>query len=58
QRERHKDVPPAILSDPLYRLTWAFRAHMQHTGEPFTKRSRVVVDARTMEIFEKLAGEL
>ncbi|KAJ3759550.1 SAC3/GANP/Nin1/mts3/eIF-3 p25 family-domain-containing protein, partial [Lentinula raphanica] len=58
QRERQDDVPPSILSHPLYKLTSAFRAHVQKTSEPITKTSKLVVDPTAMEIFGQLAGVL
>ncbi|KAJ3730621.1 SAC3/GANP/Nin1/mts3/eIF-3 p25 family-domain-containing protein, partial [Lentinula raphanica] len=58
QRERQDDVPPDILSHPLYKLTSAFRAHVQKTSEPITKTSKLVVDPTAMEIFGQLAGVL
>ncbi|KAH7870164.1 SAC3/GANP/Nin1/mts3/eIF-3 p25 family-domain-containing protein, partial [Lentinula edodes] len=55
QRERHDDIPPHILTHPVYILTSAFRAHVQSHSTPITKTSPLVVGEEGMRIFGELA---
>ncbi|KAF5340886.1 hypothetical protein D9758_012172 [Tetrapyrgos nigripes] len=58
QRERHDDIPQHILSNPVFQLTTEFRRHVQQKSAPITKRSALMVDAKAMEIFSRLANVL
>ncbi|KAF7349173.1 Nuclear export factor [Mycena sanguinolenta] len=60
QVERPEPVPlPADVAEhPMYKLTTAFRAHVQEKSKPITKTSRLRVDAEGMRIFGQLAAEM
>lgn len=58
QRERHDDIPQALLSHPVFELTTKFRARVQTKSAPITKTSSLVVDAEAMHIFAELADVL
>ncbi|KAJ7136142.1 hypothetical protein C8R44DRAFT_769794 [Mycena epipterygia] len=60
QVERPEPVPLShhVAEHPMYKLTTAFRAHVQEKSKPITKTSRLRVDAEGMRIFGELAGEM
>ncbi|KAJ7057795.1 SAC3 domain-containing protein [Mycena amicta] len=60
QVERPEPAPLShhVAEHPIYKLTTAFRAHVQKKSQPITKVSRLVVDAEAMRIFGDLAGEM
>ncbi|KAJ7669015.1 hypothetical protein B0H17DRAFT_1162276 [Mycena rosella] len=60
QVERPEPVPLShrVAEHPMYKLTTAFRAHVQEKSKPITKTSRLRVDAEGMSIFGELAGEM
>lgn len=58
QRERHDDIPQALLNNPVFELTTKFRARVQAKSAPITKTSSLVVDAEAMSIFAELADVL
>ncbi|KAJ7151013.1 hypothetical protein C8R46DRAFT_1123015 [Mycena filopes] len=60
QVERPEPVPLSqdVAEHPMYKLTTAFRAHVQEKSKPITKVSRLRVDAEGMRIFGELAGEM
>ncbi|KIJ19387.1 hypothetical protein PAXINDRAFT_178967 [Paxillus involutus ATCC 200175] len=58
QRERHDDIPPALLNHPVFELTTKFRGRVQAMSAPITKTSPLVVDAEAMKIFAELANVL
>lgn len=58
QRERHDDIPQALLSHPVFELTTKFRARVQAKSAPITKTSPLAVDVEAMHIFAELAGVL
>ena len=58
QRERREDVPEWITSHPVFQYTTQFRQVVQTKSAPITKTSRLVVDAKGMEIFGNLAAVL
>ncbi|KAF8128981.1 hypothetical protein EV363DRAFT_1400231 [Boletus edulis] len=58
QKERHDDIPQALLNNPVFKLTTKFRARVQAKSAPITKTSPLVVDAEAMHIFAELAGVL
>lgn len=58
QRERHDDIPQALLNHPVFELTTKFRARIQAKSAPITKTSPLSVDAEAMNIFAELAGVL
>ena len=58
QRERHDDIPQALLNHPVFELTTKFRARVQAKSAPITKTSSLVVDAEAMGIFAQLANVL
>ncbi|KIK95746.1 hypothetical protein PAXRUDRAFT_826697 [Paxillus rubicundulus Ve08.2h10] len=58
QRERHDDIPPALLNHPVFELTTKFRGRVQAMSAPITKSSLLVVDAEAMKIFAELANVL
>ncbi|KAH0835800.1 hypothetical protein J3R83DRAFT_9655 [Lanmaoa asiatica] len=58
QRERHDDIPQALLNHPVFELTTKFRARVQAKSAPITKTSLLVVDAEAMLIFAELADVL
>lgn len=55
QKERHEDIPHHITQNPVFKLTTQFRQHVQAKSAPISKASKLVVDARAMEIFGELA---
>ncbi|KIJ67361.1 hypothetical protein HYDPIDRAFT_37902 [Hydnomerulius pinastri MD-312] len=58
QKERHEDIPPSLVSNPVFELTTKFRARVQAKSAPITKTSPLAVDAEAMQIFAELAGVL
>ncbi|KAJ7770634.1 hypothetical protein B0H16DRAFT_218508 [Mycena metata] len=60
QVERPEPVPLSqdVAEHPMYKLTTAFRAHVQEKSKPITKTSQLRVDAESMRIFGELAGEM
>ncbi|KAK7046765.1 nuclear export factor [Favolaschia claudopus] len=60
QVERPEPVPlPQDIADhPMYKLTTAFRAHVQEKSKPITKASKLRVGPEGMGIFGQLAGEM
>ncbi|KAJ7336454.1 SAC3 domain-containing protein [Mycena albidolilacea] len=60
QVERPEPVPLAqeVAEHPMYKLTTAFRAHVQEKSKPITKVSRLRVDAEGMRIFGELASHM
>ena len=58
QRERHDDIPQALLNNSVFELTTKFRARVQAKSAPITKISPLVVDAEAMLIFAELANVL
>ncbi|KAJ6611001.1 hypothetical protein B0H10DRAFT_2058094 [Mycena sp. CBHHK59/15] len=60
QVERPEPVPLSsrVAEHPMYKLTTAFRAHVQEKSKPITKTSRLRVDAEGMRIFGELAAEM
>ncbi|KAJ7039915.1 hypothetical protein C8F04DRAFT_1085319 [Mycena alexandri] len=60
QIERPEPVPLSqdVAEHPMYKLTTAFRAHVQEKSKPITKTSQLRVDAESMRIFGELAGEM
>ncbi|KAH8988272.1 SAC3/GANP/Nin1/mts3/eIF-3 p25 family-domain-containing protein [Lactarius hatsudake] len=58
QRERHDDIPPAILNHPVFLLTTKFRQHVQAKSSPITKVSPLVVHEEGMLLFAELAALL
>jgi hypothetical protein len=58
QRERHDDIPPAILNHPVFLLTTKFRQHVQAQSSPITKVSPLVVHEEGMLQFAELAALL
>ncbi|KAF8257416.1 hypothetical protein EI94DRAFT_1758502, partial [Lactarius quietus] len=58
QRERHEDIPPAILNHPVFLLTTKFRQHVQTESSPITKTSPLVVHEEGMLLFAELAALL
>ncbi|KAJ7442519.1 SAC3 domain-containing protein [Mycena galericulata] len=60
QVERPEPAPlsPHVAEHPMYKLTTAFRAHVQEKSKPISKTSRLRVDAEGMRIFGQLAGEM
>ncbi|KAJ7749297.1 hypothetical protein DFH07DRAFT_829171 [Mycena maculata] len=60
QVERPEPVPLSqhVAEHPMYKLTTAFRAHVQEKSKPITKASRLRVDAEGMRIFGELAAEM
>ena len=58
QRERHDDIPPAILNHPVFLLTTKFRQHVQAKSSPITKISPLVVLEEGMLQFAELAALL
>ncbi|KAI0287164.1 SAC3/GANP/Nin1/mts3/eIF-3 p25 family-domain-containing protein [Russula brevipes] len=58
QRERHDDLPPPILSHPVFLLTTKFRQLVQAKSSPITKVSPLVVDEEGMLQFSGLAALL
>ncbi|KAH9023008.1 SAC3/GANP/Nin1/mts3/eIF-3 p25 family-domain-containing protein [Lactarius hengduanensis] len=58
QRERHDDIPPAILNHPVFLLTTKFRQHVQAKSSPITKVSPLVVHEEGMLQFAELAALL
>ncbi|KAF8623868.1 hypothetical protein AX17_007270 [Amanita inopinata Kibby_2008] len=58
QRERHEDIPDSITSHPVFKLTTAFRLHVQKKSAPINKVSSLIVDEEGMKIFAQLAGVL
>ena len=58
QRERHDDIPPDILSHPVFLLTTKFRQHVQAKSSPITKQSPLIVDEEGMLLFSELAALL
>lgn len=58
QRERHDDIPPAILNHPVFLLTTKFRQLVQAKSSPITKVSPLVVDEEGMLQFAELAALL
>ena len=58
QRERHDDIPPAILSHPVFLLTTKFRQLVQAKSSPITKTSPLKVDEEGMLQFSGLAAML
>jgi hypothetical protein len=58
QRERHEEVPPAILDHPVFLLTTKFRQHVQAKSSPITKASPLVVLEEGMLLFAELAAVL
>ncbi|RXW14883.1 hypothetical protein EST38_g10970 [Candolleomyces aberdarensis] len=58
QRERHENIPEHIQDHPVFKLTTEFRLHVQNISSPITRTSPLVVDAKAMEIFGRLAGVL
>lgn len=58
QRERHEDIPDFITSHPVFKLTTAFRLHVQSKSAPIRRDSPLVIDAEGMQIFAQLADVL
>ncbi len=58
QKERHEDIPDYITSHPVFKLTTAFRYHVQEKSAPISKSSKLVVSAEGMQIFGQLAAVL
>ncbi|KAJ7637048.1 SAC3 domain-containing protein [Roridomyces roridus] len=60
QVERPEPVPLSrqVAQHPMYKLTTAFRAHVQEKSMPIGKNSRLRVEAEGMKIFGQLAGEM
>ncbi|KAJ7615024.1 SAC3 domain-containing protein [Mycena polygramma] len=60
QVERPEPVPlsPDVAEHPMYKLTTAFRTHVQGKSKPITKTSKLRVDAEGMRIFGELAAEM
>jgi hypothetical protein len=58
QKERHEDIPDYITQHPVFKLTTAFRQHVQEKSAPISKTSKLVVTAEGMQIFAQLAGVL
>ena len=58
QKERHEDIPGYITSHPVFKLTTAFRLHVQEKSAPISKTSKLVVSAEGMQIFGQLAAVL
>ncbi|KAF8189987.1 hypothetical protein K438DRAFT_1676621 [Mycena galopus ATCC 62051] len=58
ERPEPVPLPPDVAEHPMYKLTTAFRAHVQEKSKPITKASRLRVDAEGMRIFGELAGEM
>ena len=58
QRERHDDIPSAILNHPVFLLTTKFRQHVQAMSSPITKVSPLVVHEEGMLQFAELAALL
>ncbi|KAF7323847.1 Nuclear export factor [Mycena kentingensis (nom. inval.)] len=58
ERPEPRPLPQGIADHPVYKLTTAFRAHVQAKSQPITKISALVVDAEAMGIFGELAGEM
>lgn len=55
QKERHEDIPDYITSHPVFKLTTAFRLHVQEKSAPISKTSKLVVTDEGMQIFSQLA---
>ncbi|KAL4071877.1 SAC3/GANP/Nin1/mts3/eIF-3 p25 family-domain-containing protein [Scleroderma citrinum] len=58
QKERHEDIPEALLNHPVFKLTTKFRARVQEKSAPITRNSPLTVDVEAMEIFAELANVL
>lgn len=58
QKERHDDIPQALLNHPVFELITRFRARVQAKSAPITKTSPLVVDSEAMQIFAELADVL
>src|SRR5713226_3517992 len=58
QRERHDDMPPTILSHPVFSLTTKFRQRVQEKSSPISKTSPLIVDEEGMLHFSALAAML
>lgn len=58
QKERHEDIPPEIVNNPIFQLTTKFRLVVQAKSAPISKNSKLVVDQEGMEIFGQLAAQL
>ncbi|KAJ7236039.1 SAC3/GANP/Nin1/mts3/eIF-3 p25 family-domain-containing protein [Mycena rebaudengoi] len=58
ERSEPVPLPPQVADHPMYKLTTAFRAHVQERSKPITKTSRLTVDAEGMRIFGELAQEM
>ena len=58
QRERHEDIPTFITEHPVFKLTTAFRLHVQKQSAPIRKNSSLIVDGEGMQIFAQLASVL
>ncbi|KAF8962842.1 SAC3/GANP/Nin1/mts3/eIF-3 p25 family-domain-containing protein [Flammula alnicola] len=58
QKERHEDIPEYITSHPVFKLTTAFRLHVQEKSAPISKTSKLIVAEEGMQIFSQLATVL
>ena len=58
QKERHDDIPPHILENPVFTLITKFRQHVQEKSAPITKVSQLRVGDDGMDIFAQLAQVL
>ena len=58
QRERHEDILPEIVNNPIFQLTTRFRLTVQAKSAPISKNSTLVVDQEALEIFGQLAAVL
>jgi hypothetical protein len=58
QKERHDDIPPHILDNPVFTLITKFRQHVQEKSAPITKVSQLTVGEDGMVIFAQLAQVL
>ncbi|KAJ7207064.1 hypothetical protein GGX14DRAFT_456067 [Mycena pura] len=60
QVERPEPVPLSqdVAEHPMYKLTTAFRAHVQEKSKPISKTSELRVGAEGMQIFGELAREM
>ncbi|KAF8621366.1 hypothetical protein AX15_007833 [Amanita polypyramis BW_CC] len=58
QRERPESIPEFVTSHPVFKLTTAFRLHVQKKSAPISKNSALIVDEEGMQIFAELASVL
>ncbi|KAJ7241021.1 hypothetical protein B0H12DRAFT_1133993 [Mycena haematopus] len=58
ERPEPVPLPRDVAEHPMYKLTTAFRTHVQEKSKPITKTSRLRVDVEGMRIFGELVGEM